>query len=89
MKVLGIIVLIAIVLFGLYFYFQPEAVNDWLRDKEIIDTPKVTRIYKWQDEQGKWHVSDSPPKEGVTYEMRDYRSDENILPLPPKLQEKD
>ena len=86
MKILAFLLLIAALLFGAYYYFQPKQARDLLRDADLITTPEVTRVYKWQDKEGNWHVSDQPPPEGTSFETRDYRSDENVLPLPPQLQ---
>ncbi len=89
MKILVIIVAVSALMFGVYYYLQPDQVRGWLREAKLITTPEITRVYKWQDKKGNWHVSDAPPPEDTPFEVRDYRSDENVLPLPPQLQKDD
>ena len=89
MKFVALMLLIGALVFGVYYYLQPKQAKDLLRDANLISEPEITRVYKWRDENGNWHVADKPPPEGTDYETQDYRSDENVLPLPPELQQKD
>lgn len=89
MKYLAILLLVTALILGLYFYLKPDEARQLLREANLVTTPEVTRVYKWQDDKGNWHVSDTPPPEGTAVEIRDYRSDENVLPLPPQLQQED
>ena len=89
MKTLVTLIVISVLSFGTYYYFKPNQVKDWFRDAGLITAPETTRVYKWQDGEGNWHVSDKPPPGDATYEVRDYRSDENVLPLPPQLENDD
>ena len=52
-------------------------------------TPTTTRVYRWQDANGDWQVSDRHPGDGVVFETLEYRSDVNVLPRPPELQDQD
>ena len=87
-RVLILLVIVSIAVGG-YYYYQPETVHRWMRDADLIETPEVTRVYKWSDSQGNPHITGKPPPVGTPYETLDYRSDENILPLPPQLQKDD
>jgi len=89
MKYLAILVAVLAIMLGIYYYLEPDQVRGWLRDTKLVTAPETTRLYKWQDKQGSWHVSDAPPPAGTSFEVRDYRSDENILPLPPQLKKDD
>ena len=40
----------------------------------------VTRLYRWRDERGNWHISDHPPEGDVEYLARDYPHNLNRLP---------
>ncbi len=71
---------------GAYWLYRPEAAPGIVRGF-LIDTPLLpksskapaTTLYKWQDQQGRWHVGDTPP-EGLPYEAAEYRHDANVLP---------
>lgn len=70
-----------------YFSVYPERLPDWAARTELGQELQTTRVYKWQDASGAWHVSDTPPSGGVDYSMQEYNSDDNVLPLPPALQD--
>lgn len=75
-------VLILVLLAGgtlVYWRQYPATAPGWLREMapELFITR--TRLYRWQDETGEWHVSDTPP-EGSDYEVVEYRSDANTVP---------
>jgi len=51
--------------------------------------PAETKLYKWRDATGQWQVSDTPPGEGIKFEVLQYRNDVNVVPaLPEKNKEK-
>lgn len=57
--------------------YVPEAVRPgWVDNTE--------RIYKWKDAEGKWHVSNEPPKGVTDYQTERVAVDENIVPAPRK-----
>jgi hypothetical protein len=56
----------------------------WLPQTALSPTTKVTRVFKWRDADGRWHVSDQRPGEGITYQTLQYRHDANIVPPPPE-----
>lgn len=63
-------------------YLKPEIIP-WIR-QQTGTTPAAT-VYKWQDEEGNWHVTDTAPPPGVPYETQEYLHDTNVLPaLPPE-----
>jgi hypothetical protein len=69
---------------GLYLYFFPESgtrLLDSLQNPGF--TKKTDRIYKWRNEHGEWQLTDAPPPPGVEYQLKDYREDVNVLPVPP------
>ncbi len=74
---------------GAYWLYRPAAtpgiVRGFLNDTPLLpEAAKVpaTTLYKWQDQQGHWHVGDTPP-EGLPYEITEYRHDANVLPSIP------
>ncbi|MGB5202403.1 MAG: DUF4124 domain-containing protein [Sedimenticolaceae bacterium] len=82
---LSILVLLAGV--GGYFTLYPERMPDWAAKTTLGRELQTTRVYKWQDASGQWHVSDQPPPAGMEYRTQDYSHDTNALPLPPALQD--
>lgn len=83
------ILIIAGGLGGAAFYFSvyPERLPDWAARTELGQDMRTTRVYKWQDASGAWHVSDTPPADGTEFTEQKYHSDDNVLPLPPALQD--
>lgn len=80
--VLAILVLLAAA--AGYLYFNPELRGQWFQGTPLAPVPEVTRLYKWQDAGGGWHVTDSPPPPGTRYELLELHPDTNVMPLVPK-----
>lgn len=78
-KVLIIILVIAGVAGG-YLYLHPEIWQKWVKGTPLQPPPSVTHVYKWQDANGQWQVSDHPPPAGTKYETLNYSSDANVVP---------
>jgi hypothetical protein len=72
-----------------YLYRNPLAAPQWLQKTAVLPKPAPAVVYKWRDSSGAWHITDTPPAEGLAYERLEYHRDTNILPLPPQLQPKD
>ena len=89
MKLIVILFLLALCALGVLLYQDPDLVKHWVKDSGFVDTPEVTRVYRWQDAEGKWHITDAKPPKGTEFTVQSYRSDENIVPLPPQLQNKE
>ncbi|MCB1607694.1 MAG: hypothetical protein KDI71_12020 [Xanthomonadales bacterium] len=41
--------------------------------------PSGPKIYAWQDDQGRWNYTDTPPPDRP-YQTRQYREDVNVVP---------
>ena len=54
-----------------------KKVKDQTQD---LVTPETTTVYKWQDANGQWQVSNQPPPGNTPYETLDYHRDANIMP---------
>ncbi len=85
-KMLFLILLLALIV-GVLLLFYPAKLQEWTRDTPLQPPPSTTTLYKWQDSNGEWVVSDTPPAEGIPYQEMKYRSDVNVLPLPEELKE--
>ena len=83
MKIMLILVLV-IAAFAGWLYFDTDARQRWLGGTPLEPVASVTTVYKWQDEQGNWQITDEPPPDGVEYERLEYHSDTNVMPLVPK-----
>jgi len=70
-----------------YFSVYPERLPDWAARTTLGQEMQTTRVYKWRDGSGAWHVGDDPPPAGVDYTVQEYNTDDNVLPLPPALRE--
>ena len=67
---------------GFYYYTHPEKLPDWAARTRVGQEMQTTEVYKWQDEEGRWHVTDQPPPEGTDYETQRWSRDTNVLPAP-------
>lgn len=73
---LVVIVLVA----AAVFYFKPEWFEQARQLTGTADTS--TTVYKWQDQNGVWHVTDTPPPPGTRYQEQQYLHDTNVMPKP-------
>jgi hypothetical protein len=76
-KLLWIIaLLVAIVL--VYAWMDPEFRSTLMETTGTKQTS--TKVYKWQDKNGKWHISNTPPAEGIPYTEQEYLHNTNVIP---------
>lgn len=92
------ILIIVVVIFGLAFLLPSNPYTDVLTrpvlktvkkvgsffDEELdVSIPaKETKVYKWQDEEGNWHFSNTEPPKNVGSESKVYKDDVNVVPAP-------
>lgn len=84
--VLGVVLLAGLGGVAGYYYLYPETLPEWAAKTGLGRDLQTTVVYKWRDAKGAWHVSDTPPPAGVSYETEQYGRDTNVLPQPPALQ---
>jgi len=82
-KVILFILCLLAVLAG-YLYLHPDVWQKWVKGTPLEPAPTTTNLYKWQDENGQWQVSDTKPASGTEYEILQYKSDTNVMPLVPR-----
>ena len=89
MRLLGLLIVLLVLGAG-YLYLQPDAARE-LRNKlpSAGLSQKPDRLYKWRNPAGAWQITDTPPPPGVDYQRLEYRGDENVLPVPPGIQERE
>jgi len=68
---------------GAYLYFNPDVWQPWVKGTPLQPAPTKTQVYKWQDENGQWQITDRPPGGKIPYEILEYSSDANIVPAIP------
>ncbi len=83
------LVVLALLGYGAWWvYDHRDNTPEWLKDTPLDPGPGSTTLYRWKDSRGRTFVTDTPPAEGVPYEVMTYRHDTNIMPLPPELKER-
>ena len=64
---------------GVFLWQNPDRQPDWLQ-AWVPDASDVQIImYRWQDADGEWHISDTPPATG-DYETVRVSRDANVVP---------
>jgi hypothetical protein len=80
----SLILLAILAVIGGYLYMHPSVWQGWLKGTPLEPPSKVTHLYKWRDGRGRWQITDTPPATGIEYELLEYRSDTNVMPLVPR-----
>ena len=86
MKKFILILLLLAIAAAVFFYLNPELrreVQGLLQSSGL--QPASTTVYKWQDADGTWQYTQTPPAGGTPFEPVEARSDVNIMPLPDEL----
>lgn len=83
MKKLLLVLVLGAVAAGVYFYMHPKQTQDLLEGTPLESDSGSVRVYKWQDAQGNWQVTELPPPQGIAYELKEYEPEVIQLPLPP------
>ncbi|MFO1352744.1 MAG: DUF4124 domain-containing protein [Gammaproteobacteria bacterium] len=65
-----------------YWYYYPTAAPRLIRSY-LPKAKDPTVLYRWQDAQGRWQVTDKPPP-GRPYEKLDYWEKANVMPVSPQ-----
>jgi len=89
---LSLLIILIIVLIAGAFFLAPENPGDGnpallqglsqirsLAEEAGEEEPKSATIYKWQDANGEWHFSNTPPPAGVASQVKTYRTDANVI----------
>jgi hypothetical protein len=78
-----IVLLVALSGAGVYLYLNPDVWQPLVKGTPLEPAPTKTQVYKWQDANGQWQITDHPPAGKTPYENLEYTSDANILPSIP------
>jgi len=78
-----IVLLVALSGVGAYLYLNPDVWQPLLKGTPLEPAPTKTQVYKWQDANGQWQITDHPPAGKTPYENLEYTSDANIVPSIP------
>lgn len=91
---LSLLIILIIVLIAGAFFLAPDNPDDGspalmqglsqIRSmaEGTNDEKTTTTVYKWQDADGEWHFSNTPPPQGVASQIQTYHSDTNTMPAP-------
>lgn len=82
MKKFFLIAIVVLAVAGYYVYQDPQLRAWFDRQTQEMLPEQATHhvIYRWQDAQGQWQVSNTPPPAGVDYETVRYHKDANVIP---------
>ncbi|MCK4742406.1 MAG: hypothetical protein KAT25_01160 [Sulfuriflexus sp.] len=68
------------------YFFNPDIKN--MIDEQLFYNTGMKNHesigYKWQNEDGVWQLTQTPPAEGIEYEKVKVRDDWNVMNLRPK-----
>ena len=65
-----------------WWYFAPASMPAWLARSMPASPRLVPRLYKWHDDKGRLHVTDTPPTDRA-YETVRYDPNTNVVPGEP------
>lgn len=87
LKYLIILTIIATVT---YYVYQDEALREKVMGKIHQVAPELNQstLYKWQNNQGEWQVTDKPPGKGITFTTITAQDQINVMPSPPAKKKK-
>ena len=75
---ISVLVLIGI---AIALYLKPELRDELnvLQKRELLPADATT-LYKWQDNNGQWQLSDSPPSDGTPFTSVVVEHNTNVIP---------
>ncbi len=91
---LSLLIVLLIVLVAGAFFLAPDDPDDdspallqglsQIRSmtEGLGDEKSTTTVYKWQDTDGEWHFSNTPPPQGIASQVQTYRADTNVIQAP-------
>lgn len=84
------LVLICIVGSITFYIYSDEAFYAKLLGKFHQAVPELNKstLYKWQNKQGEWQITDTPPPKGILFSTITSQDQVNILPSPSSKQKK-
>ncbi len=96
---LSLLIVLIIVLVAGAFFLAPDNPNDGspallqglsqirsMAERLGDEESHTTTVYKWQDADGEWHFSNTPPPQGVASQIQTYRADTNVIQAPRQAQ---
>lgn len=66
---------------ALYIYLDPSLNRQAGQQiDKLLDSEQTRTLYRWQNAEGQWQVSDTPPAAGIPYETVQYNRNTNVVP---------
>lgn len=77
-------ILLAIITTAALYVYLDESVQKELLAKVHQVTPELNKstLYKWQNSNGEWQITDKPPRKGVTFTTITSQDQVNVVPSP-------
>lgn len=77
-------ILLAICFIAALYIYQDENLQKRLMGKVHQVAPEFNKstLYKWQNSNGEWQVTDKPPSIGITYTTITSQDQINVMPSP-------
>jgi hypothetical protein len=81
MKKILLIVLAVLIGGAAYVYLNPELRHETQQKVDKLTGQDQSRtLYRWQDADGQWQITDIPPRQGTPYETLRYDTEANVIP---------
>ncbi len=66
---------------ALYIYLDPSLNRQAGQQiDKLLDSEQTRTLYRWQNAEGQWQISDTPPAAGIPYETVQYNRNTNVVP---------
>lgn len=77
-------ILLGILATSALYIYQDETLQKQLLGKVHQVAPELNKstLYKWQNSNGEWQVTDKPPIKGITFTTITSQDQINVLPSP-------
>lgn len=79
----AILIILGVIVVAGYMGYQDPQVRSWFVRQTTHVLPKSATeqtVYRWRDAHGEWHVSDTPPDNGIKYQTVRYPTNANVIP---------
>ena len=80
MRKLLLLIVVALLSGGIYVYFNPTSKSYLPDEVQSLIPGKSTTAYKWKNSSGDWQLTDTPPADGIPFEVIEVPHNANIVP---------
>lgn len=78
----ALFILLAVLTGGMLYVYLDPSLNRQAGQQinKLLDSEQSRTLYRWQNAEGQWQVSDTPPAAGIPYEAVQYNRNTNVVP---------